>query len=193
MPPKSKITKEQIVSKGLQLIEEKGLEQLNARSLAKMLSCSTQPLFYCFKNMEEIESEIKKAALTLYEGYINEGLKNPKPFLGSGLAYIKFAKEHPNLFRFLYMNNSNQNYDNVNIDSKEDKEIIEETIHKSTGLESDQIKLMHLSSWIFVHGIASMIATKTINYTDDIIEMLLINFYQGMLLQFKKEKNDNGK
>ena len=45
MPPKPKITKQQILEKALAIVREKGLAALTAKALAETLGCSTQPVF----------------------------------------------------------------------------------------------------------------------------------------------------
>ena len=53
MPPKIKITKEEIVDTALNLVREAGEQALNARSIAAKLKCSTQPVFSNFETMED--------------------------------------------------------------------------------------------------------------------------------------------
>ena len=45
MAPRQKITKEMILEATFRLTREHGFEQVNARSLAAELGCSTQPIF----------------------------------------------------------------------------------------------------------------------------------------------------
>ena len=49
MPPKIKITKEEIVDTALNLVREAGEQALNARSIAAKLKCSTQRFFLTLK------------------------------------------------------------------------------------------------------------------------------------------------
>lgn len=46
MPPKIKITKEEIVDTALNLVREAGEQALNARSIAAKLKCSTQAVWH---------------------------------------------------------------------------------------------------------------------------------------------------
>ena len=52
MPPKVKITKENIIDTALDIVRSKS--SLNARTLAAALNCSTQPLFSNFASMDEL-------------------------------------------------------------------------------------------------------------------------------------------
>ena len=58
MPPKSKISKEDIVSAGVDLVRRSGEKGLNARNLAAALGCSTQPIFTNFPSMEELRKSV---------------------------------------------------------------------------------------------------------------------------------------
>ena len=50
----TQITREALVDAGVRLVLEKGLEALNARSLAAQAGCSIQPVFRNFGSMENL-------------------------------------------------------------------------------------------------------------------------------------------
>ena len=54
MPPKSKINKQDILTSSLEIIRKSGFEEVNARSIAKEMNCSTNPIFRVYKNMDEL-------------------------------------------------------------------------------------------------------------------------------------------
>ena len=103
MPPKAKLTKEQIIESAVEEVRACGYEALNARSLASRLGCSTTPIFSCFKNMEEVKKEVVRRATEVYSSFIDEGLAKTMPFKGVGQGYIRFAKAEPQLFQLLFM------------------------------------------------------------------------------------------
>ena len=59
MPPKPKITREQILRGALSLVRERGAAFLTAKSLAERLSCSTQPIFWHFENMDALKEAVR--------------------------------------------------------------------------------------------------------------------------------------
>ena len=63
MPPKPKFTKEEIVTAALELVSEKGIEALTARELGVRLGSSARPIFTVFNSMEEVQEEVRAAAL----------------------------------------------------------------------------------------------------------------------------------
>ncbi len=54
MPPKVKITKKMVADAAFELVKTSGHENLNARTISEYLECSTQPVLYSFKTMDEI-------------------------------------------------------------------------------------------------------------------------------------------
>lgn len=106
MPPKQKITRDAILETGFHLLKKQGMTAVNARSIAKKLGCSTQPIFSCFAAMEELHRSLLHRASQLYNLYIQEGLKSNNTFKGLNLYYISFAQEEPQLFKLLFIQNS---------------------------------------------------------------------------------------
>ena len=70
MPPKVKISREDIINTCLEIVKSSGTEGINARNIAGALGCSTQPIFSNFKSMEELEEETVLAAYQIYLDFI---------------------------------------------------------------------------------------------------------------------------
>ena len=95
MPPKVKITKEDIINTAVELIRSEGMDALNARAVASALGCSTQPVFSNFATMDELFEAAVAAAYEIYLGFIKreaESGKYPR-YKAFGRAYIRFAEE----------------------------------------------------------------------------------------------------
>ncbi len=60
MPPRAKITKEMVIDAAFEVAREAGGENINARTVAKKLNCSTQPVMYHFATIEELNMEQTK-------------------------------------------------------------------------------------------------------------------------------------
>ena len=100
MPPKVRITKEEILQAAVAFVRENGAQALNARAIATALDCSTQPLFSNFATMEELKTATVAAAYELYLNFINreaESRKYPQ-YKAFGMAYVRFAMEEKELF-----------------------------------------------------------------------------------------------
>lgn len=189
MPPKIKITKEQLIQAGLQFVKEEGHEALHARSLAQKMNISTQPIFRLFNNMEALKEAIRKQALQIYHSYIDEGLQEELPFKGTGKKYIQFAKDEPRLFRFLFMDTLHQDYQHVKIDEQSRNEMLVSLIASSAHISQEEARLFQLETWIFVHGIATMMVTQTIQFDDEIISKMLTNVFNGLKKEVRYENH----
>ena len=103
MAPKYKFTKEEMVEAALQVVRTKGIGGLTAKTMADELGTSTQPIFTSCGSMEGIKREVYAAAVRVYDGYTDAGLKAGVPFFGVGMQYIRFAREEPELYRLLFL------------------------------------------------------------------------------------------
>ena len=69
MSSAKRINKEDIIEASFSCVREKGIEGVNAREIAKRLNCSVQPIFYRFKNMEELKQEVLDFSLDYYKKF----------------------------------------------------------------------------------------------------------------------------
>ncbi|MBO5670682.1 MAG: TetR/AcrR family transcriptional regulator, partial [Clostridia bacterium] len=104
MPPKVKVQKDDIIRAALALVRERGADALNARDLAAVLGCSTQPIFSNFASMEELLSVLYKTAHEQYLLSLEDSVRRGDcpPYKAFGMAYIRFAAEERELFKMLF-------------------------------------------------------------------------------------------
>ena len=105
MPPKVKTSREDIINTCLEIVRSSGTESINARNIASVLGCSTQPIFSNFKSMEELTEATILAAYQIYLNFINEEVNSEKypKYKAFGMAYIRFARVEKELFKLLFM------------------------------------------------------------------------------------------
>lgn len=183
MPPKFKFTKAEITKAALDLTKEQGISALTARALAAKLGCSVKPIFGLFKNMEEVQQEVLSEANKLYNSYLREDMSSGKypVYKASGMGYIRFAKEERELFKLLFMRDrSNEGIE----ENREEIRPLIEIIMKNTGLSEDEAYMFHLEMWIYVHGIATMLATSYLNWDMEFISRVLTDGYIGLKHRF---------
>ncbi len=184
MPPKAKFTKEEIVQAAMDIVRERGWKGLTARTLAGALKTSACPIFTLFNGMEEVQAEVLAAANTRYQAYLAEDMQSGDypPYKASGMAYIRFAKEEKNLFRLLFM----RNRDGEKIEeNREEIRPLLRLIQKNLNIHEDEAYLFHLEMWIFVHGIATMVATSYLDWDLAFISNALSDMYQGLSYRFR--------
>lgn len=186
MAPKVKITKEDIVNIAVEIVRKNGTEGINARSIATMLNCSTQPVFSNFASMEELKYAVLEKANELYQEYIKREVESGEypVYKASGMAYIRFAKEEKELFKLLFMRDRSDEEipENTSVDEK-----MEAIVRKNMGLNETEARLFHLEMWAYVHGIATMFATCFINLDWQLVSKMLTDSYLGMRKQYGVE------
>ena len=188
MPPKVRITKEEIVQTAVELVRSKGEQALNARSIASALECSTQPVFSNFTSMAELQEAVRAAAYDRYLGFLkSEADKGQYPqYKSFGMAYIRFAKEEKELFKLLFMRDRGEKdlLPTVDFDSSV------EMIMKNNGFSREQAQLIHLEMWVCVHGIATILVTSFLTLEWDLISNILTDTYQGLRIKHSLEENE---
>ena len=186
MPPKVKVTKEDILNTAVAIVRDSGAQTLNARAVAAALNCSTQPVFSNFATMEELRLAVIKEAETLCGEYIRREMKKGEfpAYKASGIAYIRFAKEEKELFKFLYMRDRTSEAIPEAITFGDE---MESFVQNYTGLDQETAKLFHLGMWVYVHGLATMVATDYLNLDWELISRLLSDAYLGMRKQYGLE------
>lgn len=181
MPPKVKITKEDIIRTSLGLVRKKGAGNLNARTVASLLGCSTQPVFSNFATMDELQEAVARAAFTLYMEFLkNEAKKGEYPrYKSFGMAYIRFAKEEKEFFKLLFMCER----DGKEFEPGPDYTESIEMISAANGISNEKAEKLHLEMWACVHGIATMLATSYLDLSRELISDMISDIYHGLVKQ----------
>ena len=183
MPPKVRVTKEQIIAAGLELAREAGPEAINARAVARKLDCSTQPVFSNYAAMEALQADVRRAAEAVYGECMAQAARRRDcpPYKAIGLAYIGFARREPELFRWLFMRDRSGE---AVPDEREENAPVIRLIRELTGLDEDRAWLFHLEMWIFVHGVGAMLATGYVDWDEALVSDMLTDMFQGLRARF---------
>ncbi len=186
MPPKVKVTKEEIINTAVDIVRKSGAQAINARTIASILNCSTQPVFSNFATMDELRLAVVEKADILCQEYMRREVESGAfpTYKANGMAYIRFAKEEKELFKLLYMR------DRSGETASEGSEItdkMEDIVHNNTGLGGADAKLFHLEMWAYVHGIATMFATGFFDLDWELVSKMLTDAYQGLRKQYGME------
>jgi AcrR family transcriptional regulator len=186
MPPKVKVTREEILNAAVDIVRTSGAQAINARTIATALNCSTQPIFSNFASMEELRYAVVEKADRLCQAYIQREVESGKfpPYKASGMAYIRFAEEERALFKLLYMRDrTNETIS----DSSQLGEQMEAMVQSNTGLDRENAKLFQLEMWAYVHGIATMAATGFVKLDWELASRMLTDVYQGLRKRYGME------
>lgn len=192
MPPKAKFTREQIVSAALRIVERDGVASLTARTLGSELGSSARPVFTVFESMDEVQAAVRRAAHDEYAMYVENGLRESIAFRGVGRAYIKFAAEHTELFKLLFMSERCEapNIQSVIdvIDGCADK--IRKSIVDGYGVCVELAERLYIHLWIYTHGIATLIATGVCKFTEREISDMMTDVFKGVFRQLTATESE---
>lgn len=173
MARKTKFTKEEILEKAKDFINEKGIEQMNARDLCKYIGCSTQPLFKNFESMAEFKKSLKKYLHDYYDEFINKIVDKEDYLFTISYAYALFSYKESNIFKALFMSdlagtrtieevlNSPQNIGTI------------KSIPNQYNLTTKQSKKLYRDVRFYTHGLSCQIACKSILVGEKEIKKLI--------------------
>lgn len=190
MPAKKQITKDAILDAAMDIFRECGMDAINARELARRLSCSTQPIYLSFSGMDELKHALSGQIFSYYEAYLARETERGEypPYKAHGMAYIDFARHEPEMFRFLFMrartdeqqrNERPQSYTSVI-----------ESVAAKNGWSYEKAELFHVEMWFFVHGIATMLATSYLEPDRNTVSDVMTDVFVGLQKRYA-EKEDN--
>ena len=183
MPPKPKISRENIIQAAVDIVRNSGLSALTAKTLANRLNCSTQPVFWLFHSMDEVKNEVYSFALNRFDEFIKHKLPSVSSYKSVGLNYIRFAYEETEFFKILFMSN----YSDIDImKSHVEMPFVLNLITEEENIYGEQAQNIYEEMWLFSHGIATMIATGTARFSRERIQDMLSDVYRGLVDNLKK-------
>lgn len=168
MPAKKQITRDMILSAALELLKGGGMGAVNVKPLARRLDCSTQPIYLSFDNMDALRRELSSLAALEFLQRLNRDGGETDLY---GMAYIRFAQEEKQLFRFLFMRQDAY---------AELREALLPIMQSSISrlmeqyqISYDEAHYFHDQLWVHTHGIAAMIATGFCDWNMDKVQKML--------------------
>lgn len=185
MPPKVKITKKMIADASFEIVRASGHENLNARTLAEHLGCSTQPVLYNFTTVDEIREAAYEIADEYHTSFIMPKETDENPMLALGLKYVRFGYEEKNLFRFLFQTDKFGGMDVTALMSNQNLSGIIKVMAKGLECDMDEAREMFLTFFCVAHGLASLLANNSMEYNEEQSTKMLQNVFFGMLASRK--------
>ena len=187
MPAIAKVTKEMIIDAAFEIAKEMGSENINARTVSQKLGCSTQPVLYHFKTIEDVRIAAHKKGIEFHINYVtNLNGKYERPMLEVGMRHIQVAVEQKNLFRFLFHSNY---YTGISLSDWLTAENLG-SIFSILKIQAkvDNRKAYSIFSQLFfvTHGIASLLANNAMAYDEAYCINTLSNAYFGTMYLIKE-------
>ena len=187
MPPKPKFTKEEIVAAALKLVSEKGIDALTARELGVRLGSSARPIFTVFDSMEDVQEEVRAAALKRFESYAEKAMHYTPVFKQVGMQMILFAMEEPKLYQLVYMseNAGATDFEGI-VDRLGDvAQLCVDVIQRDYGLSENDARALFEHVWIYTFGIGALCATGMCRFSQEEIIQMLGQDFMAMLFYAK--------
>ena len=187
MPPKVKVTREMVANASFEVIRTSGHENLNARTIAEYLGCSTQPVLYNYKTVDEIREAAYAIADRYHTDFIMPKETDENPMLTLGLNYVRFGQEERNLFRFLFQTDKFGDKDVGTLMSDPGLSDILEIMEAGLHVDKDQAGELFLTFFCVAHGMASLLANNSMKYDGGQCKKMLENVFFGMVAAKSKE------
>lgn len=181
MPPKVKVTKKMVEDAAFEVIRAGGHENLSARTIAEFLGCSTQPVLYSFRTVDEIREAAYEIADRYHAEFIMPKETDENPMLTLGLNYVRFGQEEKNLFRFLFQTDKFGGKDIGALMSDPELSGILGIMASGLKVDEDQAKEMFLTFFCVAHGMASLLANNSMEYEEGQCRKMLENVFFGMI------------
>ncbi len=184
MPPKTKITKDMIIDSAFEIARTEGAENINARTISEKLRCSTQPVMYHFKKIEDIKRAAYQKANGFHSVYIAD-IHSDNPMKEIGILYIRFAVEEKNLFRFLFQSNEFSGKTIYELINAEELQPIIAILSQQVKVSTEQAKVIFRSLFLFAHGYSTMFANNEMTYDEETVSSDLDLIFDGVVYKLK--------
>lgn len=182
--------KKELIEKGIEIVNECGLEQLSLRKVAMACNVSHAAPYSHFANKEELLSAMQLHITEQFTGILEETIieyeDQPDFMVKFGKAYITFFMNKPQYFHFLFGQGSPQ------VDFSPGAEagykpfqIYKEQVLKRlehTGLSIEKKQDCVISLFAYIHGLTALVTMPNVKYDlgwenklEDLITTLGVN------------------
>lgn len=166
MPAAKKVSQDAIIDAAVEVLRDGGFSAINARSVAKKLGCSTQPIYCSFKSMEELKAALTERAVEMHTRRVRDSLKahegNDSRYSSYGMGFVRFAAEEKQLFRWLYLEGKQPGPYRSDILLPEVIAVIVDEF----GYDEDVARRFHQDMIYFSYGLAILANTEHLHLTE---------------------------
>lgn len=184
--PKQRITKEMVVEAAFDLAREKGMEQVLVKSIAEKLGCSVQPIYSYCQSMEGLLQDVYVRIRQFIREYLDQHIDKEDFFRSTGYAYIKLAKEEPNIFKMFVLHQREGIASLDDLYCSEAGPRVAEFIAQTLHIDASAARVLHQNMLIYTVGIGTILATASPGIPAEEIQGQLENAYQAFLEQTLK-------
>ncbi|MBO0453646.1 TetR/AcrR family transcriptional regulator [Candidatus Enterococcus murrayae] len=99
-----RVQRSHIIDGAYQLIINEGFKKFHARSIAKHIACSTQPIYREFANLAELKSVLTNRIIVKYQDFLED--QEPKSLQALSTAITNYATDYPDEFHRFFLQDS---------------------------------------------------------------------------------------
>lgn len=166
VPAARKVSKDEIIDAAVEVLRDGGFSAVNARSVARKLGCSTQPIYFSFQSMDELKAALSERAIRMHTRRVRDSLRahegNDSRYSSYGMGFVRFAAEEKQLFRWLYLKSHQLGpYQNDVLLPEIIAVIVEEF-----GYSEEVARRFHQDMTYFTYGLAILANTDHLHLTE---------------------------
>ena len=166
MPAAKRFSKDEIIDAAVEVLRDGGFSSVNARSVAKKLGCSTQPIYFSFANMDELKAALTERAVLMHTRRVRDSLRahegNDSRYSSYGMGFVKFAAEEKQLFRWLYLEGRQSGPYSADVLYSE----IIGVVVDEFGYSEEVARRFHRDMLYFTYGLVILANTDHLNLTE---------------------------
>ncbi len=169
-----------LLEAGLRLLRSRTADDLGLRELAREVGVSAAAIYRHFPDKNALMAALAHEGLERLAQAQRQATRaaggGPAGFLGSGMAYVRFAVDNPALFRLVFSAAHDGDPLEARLDSvpaamRDLRQDIEALV--PAGTPKAERKAAALRAWALVHGIAALVLDKQIAADWRLIERVL--------------------
>ena len=186
MPAAKRVSRDQIIDAAVDVLRDGGFSAVNARSVAKKIGCSTQPIYFSFKSMDELKAALTERAIQMHTQRVRDSLRrhegNDSCYSSYGMGFVKFAAEEKQLFRWLYLEGQQLGPYQSDILMQE----IIGVIVDEFGYTEDVARRFHQDMIYFTYGLAILANTDHLHLTEPELREALRREFRALIAIYGK-------
>lgn len=186
MPAAKRVSRDQIIDAAVDVLRDGGFSAVNARSVAKKIGCSTQPIYFSFKSMDELKAALTERAIQMHTQRVRDSLRrhegNDSRYSSYGMGFVKFAAEEKQLFRWLYLEGQQLGPYQSDILMQE----IIGVIVDEFGYTEDVARRFHQDMIYFTYGLAILANTDQLHLTEPELREALRREFRALIAIYGK-------
>ncbi len=165
MPPKTIVTKEQVIEAAIELTRAEGADAVTARSVAAKLGVSTHPIFTYYSTVNELKVDVLKKAREIYHECIKRGMREDIPFLGVGQQYLILARDEPELFKLLFLTSPDESGAGAMEEFKFSLDLVIDFVMSKYNMDRQTAENYYMHLWLMSFSYSALIVTNDCPYS----------------------------